>query len=432
MKEGIFPTLGASSSVGFFSLPPAYYYLSYPFILISLHPAMQVLPNSLSSFVTIFLFAYVVYRFLPANYRADKRLLISGFGAFLLSINFSIFSLSVGGWNPNPIPMFLLLIVLICDMILKNSSTIVKILLWSGLGISIGIMLGLHSTTFFVMPAFFIIFSAYLLYKNPKNIFFIFISIFFILITLAPYAKGELNRNFKNTKNLREQILLGTGDISPIERYKRALFYQKGTNNIAFFANVNSNSIPVIYYVLASIPFLFAAKAYRIQRNMTITFSIIWLLFIIIGTSYMGDVGSHYLLLGIFLPMLFILSGLITKKNNYVYALVVIYLFVSIIVNLIYFYNFFKRESTSPKRVSINEKISILNSVPKDVAICGKFNGANSDDLAYIDKYVLKNNRVFRITCVYGDYKISPSFELPTKGFKVLKIENKYSIYQKI
>ncbi len=81
MRHGIWPTLGPPSSYGGYSLPATYYYLVFPFSLISNQPVLQAIPNFLASCATMLLLPLYCYRFTMGNFDKRWRLLAATFAA---------------------------------------------------------------------------------------------------------------------------------------------------------------------------------------------------------------------------------------------------------------------------------------------------------------------------------------------------------------
>jgi len=435
MKKGVFPTLGPSSAVGSYSLPPSYFYLSIPFVYFSSHPSAHVLVNSIFSFASIFMFAYLIYVYSPRNLGQERRLLLSSVASVLLSVNFSIYSLAVGSWNPNPIPFFILLTLILCEKILSEEkiSKLRMSIYWISLGTSIGIMLGLHSVTLFIMPIFYFIFSIYFIHKNPSKVLFPVLGLFIISITLLPYLQGEVARGFTNTAAIKEQIFMTNGsNQSIIDRINRIAFYQLQINNEAFYASTNKAAY--LFSFLAALPLLFIGSALRLQKNITSLYILVWMLFLILGSSFTGDVGTHYFLIVIFLPIIFIFSGFFQKnyRSIFVIPILITYILFSTYLNIRYMLNFFNRELNNKTRISVEEKVEIIKKIPSDSNVCNEFSTTNNIDLLYISKNMLGKNISYDNQCEAGDYLINNPSDNLNGFYQIIFISEKYIIRKKV
>jgi len=214
MWNGKFPTLGPGSSIGGYSLPPLYYYLVFPFTILGPNLEFQVFPNALFSFLSIILLIYFLYKILAKlGTSPEKNLIISGLGGLWYSTFFGEIFINNFQWNPGPIIFFLLLFLLLYDFQYSPQNSTYKSInhkiSWILYGVTMSVLVSLHSTTLFIIPLVFFVSLVLFIYRKrnlKKDWFLPLFSIISSVIVLLPYWKGEIPSKFANTRKIINTI----------------------------------------------------------------------------------------------------------------------------------------------------------------------------------------------------------------------------------
>lgn len=204
--HGNLTLLGPTASVGGFFFGPIYYYFMAPFLwLFHYDPVGPAVMVALFGVGAIFLTYLAGSKFFGRN--------AGLIAAFLFSISPLAIAYSRSSWNPNLMPFFsILLILVLYDAVKKNS-----VFLFLLSGIIVGILLQLHYVVLFLCAAVvaydvisrfvserFLTFS-----KKAKRIildgFFLFIG---FIIGLSPFLAFEVRHNFLNIQNIIKFIFL--------------------------------------------------------------------------------------------------------------------------------------------------------------------------------------------------------------------------------
>ena len=303
MKEGRFPYLGPSSSVGDYSLPPLYYYLAGIPIVFGTDPALQVLSNSILSFFSIFLLAYFIFKLLNKDSGFEKRLLISSIAAFWWSLWYNDILLNNREWNPNSIPFFLLAFILTLSGILDNTKNKVKSsLLWALSGFLMAILMSLHSVTLFIIPIVYLIFIAYFLVRE-KDFLKPIIGFVSFGITMIPYWVGESGTGWKNTKVIIKTIFKTSKEPHTfLERLDRAFFNYLELSDLGYFMN-NIFRYGGMFF-LAAIA-LFALLIFKGKKNIWFFYLLTMAVYSYAASNFWGTYYIHYKAIIWFAPIVF-------------------------------------------------------------------------------------------------------------------------------
>lgn len=200
--HGQLTLLGPTSSVGGFFLGSIYYYFMAPFLLLfNYDPVGPAVMVALFGVATVALLYFVVSRFF------DKKVAI--FASLLYAISPLIVSYSRSSWNPNPLPFFsLLTLILILEALRRNN---LKLFLASG--ILLGVSMQLHYLALFLGVVVFVYVLFTMLFKSFNretviNLFKRYLTIFVgFLIGWSPFIIFELRHNFLNFRNIFEFVL---------------------------------------------------------------------------------------------------------------------------------------------------------------------------------------------------------------------------------
>lgn len=289
------PTLlGPTASVGGFFLGPVYYYLMAPFLWI-----FQFNPEGPAVMVALFGIATIYLVYLTGkNFFDQKTGLIA---ALLYCLSPVVINYSRSSWNPNLVPFFSLLIILITRDIIIHQKW--NYFFW--LGILFGIAFQLHyivSLLFIVVSVYFLITSGFK--KIPKYL----MGLLGLIIGISPLLIFEIRHQFPNSSSMfkfltRGNEVGGSGNFfqSPLEITLR-LF----TRLIA----ENNQKIGIFLLFFSLIAFFYCfIRIKKIDSSFKTFLLIICWAFggIFLFGFYNKEVYDYYL--GFLFPLPFLLTG---------------------------------------------------------------------------------------------------------------------------
>jgi len=258
MRSGNWPNLGPGSSVGSYSLSPIYYYLNFVFSFGSTDPSWQAFPNALFSFLSIPLLIYFIL--LTVNgFRSARSWLVASFCGVWWSVFFNDIKLANAEWNPNSIPFFFLLFVIISKYCLefytedpskRNFKANIKLYsAWALLGFVVAILTGLHSVTLFVTP---IIFTGICVYFWWKTRSWAFLLGWLSLVLLhVGYIQGEIARGWQNTNNLIKLVTAKPEQTHTIlQRINRGIFNYIELGDLSYFTHTFAGIMAAFFLTL--------------------------------------------------------------------------------------------------------------------------------------------------------------------------------------
>lgn len=203
--DGKLTLLGPTSSVGGFFLGPVYYYFMAPFLwLWKLDPTGPAVMVALFGIATIFLVYYTGREFFSRQ--------VGLIAALLYALSPIVIAYSRSSWNPNLVPFFSLILILLLSRVIDNPDA-KKLLL---IGITLGIGLQLHYVFLFM----FIVCGVWFLIvgKRSQYLRYIFLVSTGFLIGYSPFLLFELRHGFPNTITifnfLREGDETGFGPVT--------------------------------------------------------------------------------------------------------------------------------------------------------------------------------------------------------------------------
>lgn len=210
--EGDFTLLGPRASAGDFFTGPIYYYFMAPFLwLFQLDPVGPAIMIALLGIVTVFL----VYWFGKTIFGKNAGLI----AALLYTISPLVISYSRSSWNPNPMPFFSLVFLLVLYKALKTG----KKLLFFVIGFLYGIMLQLHYIELFMGVILFVIIFLYQLFYDRKRILVKYVTrygIIFVgfLVGFSPFLAFEVRHGFPNLQTIFGFVLNQESTGNTIDR----------------------------------------------------------------------------------------------------------------------------------------------------------------------------------------------------------------------
>ena len=321
--EGHLTLLGPRASAGDFFLGPVYYYMIAPFLwLFHLDPVGPAIMVALLGVATVFLIYYAGKKFF--NEKAGLA------AAALYSVSPVIINYSHSSWNPNVLPFFSLLIILITCKALEMGRKSGKYFLLSGF--LLGIALQLHYLALFlgIIIFFFVFFGKWYLNKKIlivstiKNYLQIFLG---FLIGFSPFLAFEARHGFVNIRTIFGFILSDTfqktrESHAPFLSIITDVFYRLFARLVFHSAYVeNFITDPVSKFILGalivalaitSIVFLYFAK-----NKLAVILFYLWLfLGVILFGFYKKSIYDYYFAFAFPLPFL-IIGNFISEVSSF-------------------------------------------------------------------------------------------------------------------
>lgn len=352
-EKGSAILLGPKASVGNFFLPPFWYYLMSVAYVFSKSPLAPAILTALLSSIT----AIVIFLFIKKFF--DQK------SAFLASILYAVSPLSIEysrfAWNPNPIPLFVILAFYFLYEFLYQKKE--RGFLWGTIVANLAFQLHYQGLVVFIFY-----FLAVLLSRkfNIKK-FVQYILINFILV--LPFFIYEIQNNFKNTSGVMN-FLIASQSTAKLKLFGIPFFVKFIVKDFSFFlARVMffKNQLLgyfalLIFSVSLGFRILFIRKQNRYEKPITLflIFSLIMLFF------YKNSLIDFYLLF--LIPIIIIYSVLLVKKI-FGEKLTLGIFFILILINLIKSPAFGSYDKTflwireSIKKIAINKNYCISYSI---------------------------------------------------------------------
>ncbi|AFY79186.1 hypothetical protein Ple7327_4045 [Pleurocapsa sp. PCC 7327] len=431
MWQGKLPTLGPGASVGGYKLLPLYYYLVFPSTILGVDPVFQVLPNALLSFLSIPLLMYFVYQLLEKT-ENSKRLFLAALAGFWYSLLFVEIFINTYHWNPGPIPFFMLCFLLLykwqLEAKLPHSA---QVGLWILYGIVLAILVSLHSTTLFVMPVAFI--ASCILFisrnrKNPKKCLLPLLSVAAAIVSLAPYWRGELSRNWTNTKGILTKITSASaeaGNRNILERIGKAFQTFIELAQQAYFLGFSGwrTAISIAFFSLLLVLAFLTYKKYKGNSTITLFLAFTWLVYLYAASNFWGLSVIHNKFIILFAPILITVVALDSLDfssllNKIAIAILTLLILLSIILNLNFNTKLFASKYGADRAISTADIVEIFEQIPAKSTVCDlkaeeKWQLFNiSYSYKYLDKYISKRDLKFVKNCQPGNYALQPKNEI--------------------
>lgn len=318
-EQGRLILLGPKASVGDFFLPPFWYYLMSLAYIFSRSPiAPAFLTAILGSATTIIIYIFV------KKYFSDKLAFIAAtlYAVSPLSIEYSRFA-----WNPNPIPLFVILTFLFLYQFLFDKNE--KGFYWGIIASNLAFQLHYQGLVIFIFYFLVLLFSKKLNFKR-----FMKYALLNMLLVL-PFIIYEINNGFKNSLGIIN-FLINTQAVSKLRLFGIPFFikfvvkdFSIFLSRVMFFKNhilgYFSLFVLLVSLFLSLIKFPKLSKQLRLL-NLFLIFSFIMLFF------YKNSLIDFYLLF--LIPIVIIYFILISK--NYLGEKITVWLFfILVLINLI-------------------------------------------------------------------------------------------------
>jgi hypothetical protein len=476
MKKSNLPTLGPSSSIGGYSLPPFYYFYVFPITIFGNDPIIQIIPNSIASFLTIFVFGILIYTNLD-NLKRRKKILLASLGSLWWSIATFGVSFDTVEWNPVPIPLFSMLFLLLAQKIINSPHLKHPYVIWAMLGLTVSILASLHTITLLFIPLTFLVLCLYyqIRYRRWQTFGHIALSTSIIAITNFTYIQSELINNFQSLYtvfmsripyiptlqillalalvglmvtsflifNKRAKIvskiiaLVTNGKINPVVFILFCIFAFLFTNelsrrllDISIYAHIKNifhlythniwNNTLFLEDKYALIP-TFLALVYTLYaliktkfRNFTINFYILSCI-ALLAIADITDIQlhRHYTILVWSLPIFLIILSFRWKSNyNLIVYLSIILYILSIFQNIKFDILYVQRKYNTQRPINSKDMEEITKLIPQDSSVCMDRQILYKKSFEYIDSYVTKTNHKYLTSCESANYFVHTKYIL--------------------
>ncbi|PIS09412.1 hypothetical protein COT75_01900 [Candidatus Beckwithbacteria bacterium CG10_big_fil_rev_8_21_14_0_10_34_10] len=275
-----FPFIGPSTSIGELYLGPIYYYFIAPFAWVfKMNPVGPAVFVALLGILTVPLLFYLCKRMF--------NITTAFFASFLYTFSPIVVKFSRSSWNPNPMPFFVLSLILSLFYWQKTEKS--KFLYLAI--ICFAIMLQLHYMVIILIP--FLIFSVCYLNRGLKSKKPLLIGGLIFLLLLSPLILFDLKHGFINYKGFIE--IYRTRAVSGFSLYgvlshSRDRLRQLFSLFFGFTEREGKNNLMVIITLLIS---LFTFKKHKKLTRFLIYGFFFWAL-LSLGL-YWKSVFEHYL-----------------------------------------------------------------------------------------------------------------------------------------
>lgn len=289
--------LGPNASVGGFFTGPIYYYFILPFLwAFNLDPVGPVYLSALFGILTVLL-TFVFCRVFFNN----RTGLIA---AFLIAISPKMIEISRYSWNPNPMPFFSLLTILLFHLSVLRRNLFFTFLC----GVSLGILFQLHYIDLIFVPIIYL--AVIFIYPLKKAIIqWVILTIGFI-VGDSMFLIFEIKHEFPNLKSVFEFITRRGQTVAPRSANFVWLFQDilKRLYEMTLF--IKDQKIYIfVYFSLIALTFWSIKTLKNKTKRDKVIILLSWLIIGVFGIgSYRGELHEHYF--GYLYPLPFILLGL--------------------------------------------------------------------------------------------------------------------------
>jgi hypothetical protein len=437
------PEYGPPTSRGFKIFPFYYYFIQLISSIFGINPINQIYANSILNFLAFVLVLIICYKIFSFS---NFKYLIVGVLSLVYGFNKTFIWQANTMWNPNGLPFFLLLVLLmlfyLSDIkIIKKRYHLISFII----GVLTSIMMGLHGMSFILLPAFLVISVLFIpkIYRGWYSLL-TFIGWF---ISSIPYFLTEIKNNFQNSNNYLEYLFTSDQNFMDFSLWDKILF--KLHNGLFSWLNIistvylpNTYASFVIFIGIISFIgfFLFQAKTKYIQILLTLV-----VVYLGIHASLTGLDHVHFMYFAYLLPPVGIANLLIHLDiKKYANKLIIFLLLISALIycktnfNLInvYWNNKFGNEYRS---ITLEDSFDIVKIASKNgikkLCFNEKTGIETTKPLEYISFSLLSlgvgvTNRCFLEQDKCSHWIIPTNFgypEIPT----ILDIEKATNIYHK-
>lgn len=318
-----FPLIGPPTSIGQVYLGPFYYYFIAPWLLLS-----NFNPIGPAIGVAVFSSLYLIINYFIVKELINKRTAI--ISTIFLTFSSVLIELSRFSWNPNLMPLFILLTVYFLIKSLKTNHWYFFALTGAFLSFSIQ----LHYITLFLIPGIGIIYGDYLiknLKKLKKVIFNFSLLIFNFFVFISPLIIFDIRHQFLNANNFIK--LIQESSTSNLMTKINSLFDTFYFLNLySFHIKLNKILIFILLFFILITFFIIYKKKSSIKN-----FFFLFLLTIFFMSFYTGEKHPHYL--SLLYPLYYII---IAYCLSYIFNSLIEKILIFIFILGLIFFNFQK------------------------------------------------------------------------------------------
>ena len=355
--------LGPASAIGGYSLPPLYYYFSFPFTIFGSSIYYTVVFNILFSFLSIVSIFFLCWSVLEGVSQKTK-FVISSTASLWWSLFFIDVIHSQFAWNPNSTPFFLAVYLMLGYIITKDitasnskinfsklsqnqgysttnsdsnlpNNTILnqnakavskamfkRILALVVFGVLSALLISLHSSNLFILIPFTGVLFLFWIFKSKSlgKRLAIWVAPLASFLVLTPYWIGEIKNNWQNSKNILYLVTNSKLDLGIRGKFtlaRNSLVWLFDTT--LFLGRLNDNLPLVGYFLLILIFLIFCGFAFwrlKIKPYWVFSLGIIFALYLYSISNYSDFIHMHYQVMVWFFPMLLSLVCLALPLEN--------------------------------------------------------------------------------------------------------------------
>jgi len=273
------PAVGAPTSIGQVYLGPFYYYFIAPWLLL-----FKLQPIGLAFGVAFISSLYLLINYLIVKELFGKKIAL--ISTIFISFSSIMIDFSRFSWNPNLLPLFILLTIYFVTKSLKEKKWYYFAL--SGAFLSFSIQL--HYLALFLIPPISLIMGYFLInnFKNIKKIIFNFsLLIFNFILFSSPLIIFDLRHNFLNSKLFL--ALFKSSGSSLLTKFNSLFDSFYYLNLYSFNIDLSKFFVYLLLLFLFIILFTLMKKASNLR-----TFLFIFLLAVLGMSLYSGPRHPHY------------------------------------------------------------------------------------------------------------------------------------------
>lgn len=432
--QGSLPTLGPGPTAwkelgGDIYLPPLYYYLVFPFTVLTFDLSSQAIPNAFFTFLSIPLLIFTVYKLLD-NVRPEKRFFLSAIAGFWYSLLFRNIALSTGdslAGNPVSILFFLLVFILLYTYQLEGQlAPAAEVSCWIAYGVSLAILTNLHFSSLFVMPAIFLGSIIFYIARKPqqnKRWLLAGLAIAAALLALTPYWIGEVSRDWENSRRILSLAMGASSQeghsVTFLQRLNAIILgYLDLGKGVYFMGNSWKTAAISLSFLLV----VFFAGIFKFKGNKTIFFMLIsvWIVFLLAysSTDMTKTYNPVFYKLLIYLAPIFLAICSLAyldfsrKLDKLLVAFIIFGMTISILINVKFHYNYVSGRWGMPRIPNTSDIAEVIRQIPEKSTFCvSEESYRNLRIYEYTNQYITKRNLKFIPQCQSGDYFIYEKYQ---------------------
>lgn len=413
ISSGNLPQYGPITSRGFNIFPHYYYFLYLSVMFFGNSPLVHILINSIFNVISLILLIFLCGQIF---YKSKYKLFILGIISTIYSFNRDLIWQANTMWNPNFLPLFLLILITLLFKMIDISSNNIKVIKPSFIKYSLfcgaisSIMMGLHGSSFIILPIFTILIGV-LFEKKLKNIFYIYNFIGWFILSIS-YFFVEINNNFSNTIRFSYLILTNGKNYIDFNLFQRFVFLFHN----AFYSWVDiitevylpkTLSTYIIFISILSFSGLIISSKNNKKNKVLL---ILALVYILSSANLTGLSHLHFMYFAYLLPPIGVILLLERLQYQKVYSKVILVFSIFIYIlstqanykDIDKYYN--QKFNDTYRSISFQDTTDILNFAKQNniskICLFVLNKDIHSDSFEYIKKNILNLNLIIEINCL--------------------------------